>query len=134
MSFLRFWALIARGVGSGVIGVASRVRGDGVEGKARSWSVASGNLGRLREPVEGVAGVVVASLLVGLAVNAVDDEGVGGRAIRLVLRRTGRGKGVEGLLGIYWTAICGLWLGGVAGKINIRTAADERMHGPWMAN
>jgi len=36
--------------------VASRVRGDGVEGKARSWSDASWNLGRLREPVEGVAG------------------------------------------------------------------------------
>jgi len=144
VNFLRFCALIARGVGSGVIGamiMGSRVRGEGVEGNdsaARScsfWSGSSWNLGRLRERelvgvgVTGVLGVVVASNCLGLllvegdlattlllfalwladdagVVNAVDDDGVGGRAICLVLRRTGRGKGVEGLLGIYCTAIC----------------------------
>ena len=123
MRRLRFWALIVRGVGSGVIGVTlaskvgSLVRGEGVKGDESRSSGSSSSLERLRvrglsvrgaegEAIEeGVAGDCLGFLLVAGAGVAV--EGVGGRARCLRLRRTeGNGKGVEGPFGIYCTAIC----------------------------
>ena len=123
MRRLRFWALIERGVGSGVIGVTlasnvgSLLRGEVVGGDKSLWSGSSSSLARLRVRGvsvrevdggvidEGVAGDCLRFLLV--KGGGVVVEGVGGRAICLRLRRTeGNGKGVEGPLGMYWTAIC----------------------------
>jgi hypothetical protein len=86
-SLLRFWALIARGVGAGVIGAPN---GDG-RASCSSWG-----LGRFRE----------LALRVALGFRRVEGDlvTVGGVASCLALRR--RGRGVSGVLGMYCTAIC----------------------------
>jgi hypothetical protein len=89
-SLLRFWALIARGVGAGVIGAPN---GDG-RSSCSSWG-----LERFRE----------LALRGCLGLRLVDGDRVtagGGVASCLALRRTdGRGRGDSGVLGMYCTAI-----------------------------